>query len=226
MTQNFLVKGISFSFDSVDDTNDRVIFQAYSDANNYYTLHKTIDSKLELVKTVGGVSTTLTSTVFSFTRFQVLNVFFSIDSVTGTKMSYLLNGGNVVTLTNVDTAMITGNINMYFHNNDGTLQPDCFIESIYTFNNQTFTDDQISCMLHGRNIVDTNNASLNTLGSQFANANLISEMLPNNQYTVTGSATLYVDGYMTRTINDEVFVANGYENKIVLGTGAVCSRLD
>jgi hypothetical protein len=63
-------------------------------------------------------------------------------------------------------------------------------------------------------LVDGNKAGV-------VNKPIVDKVLPNNKYSLTGTADLYYNTIKTRTVSAD-FTTNTYENRIVLGSGAVC----
>lgn len=183
MSQSFLVKGISFAFDT-SDANDRILLLYRIDDNNKYILHKTTDNRIEFKKIISGVTTTLqTSVQSSFLKWQVFNILVTIDENNGTKLSILKNNSTRETVSSTDKTILHGNANLYLHNNDGTLQSNAFLQGIWYLPNVSYWDDTLGDnILHGLSGTGFENPEL---ASGFTGTTMTINVLPNNQYQLT-----------------------------------------
>lgn len=87
---------------------------------------------------------------------------------------------------------------------------DMCLDAVYIINNE-LTEDEITNMLNGTQ-------------EGFETPKILSGAIcPNQKYKVTGSAKLYINKTLSRTVTGE-FTTSYYENNIVLDEGAVCTK--
>lgn len=228
-TWSILLKGVAPSWDSNEITSDKYIFSAKVDDNNQINLRRvsaTSSFRLSIRKDgvwLGGI----TSNTSTFNKYTTHN--FLVQYSNGTaKLRFLKNNGSIESYI-VANNITTGLNQLYLCSNLGISQGNSFLDNLYFFNNKTFTDEEAEVILRGRNTIEgkENNATLNELAEMFKNPLIqTGYILPNNRYIITGQATLYSNGYLTRTVEDEEFTTSKWENKIVLSEGGEVRRLD
>lgn len=203
--------------------NKKIIAQYYKDTNNYIELNIQ-NNKVNFVKCINGVITTLSSNVLDYNKYQVIGVIAQQQN-TGMKLSILKNNGECehfsntdVNLLNVATEWKLGeNINI-------TNQLDGFVVD-YQFTDKTFTNTECEVMLKGRNT--TGDITYDSFVKDYQNGKIQSGfILPNNKYKITGQVKLYYNDSYSRTVQDCEFVAKDDENKVELIGMAELVRVD
>jgi len=222
MSHSFILKNLNFSFDSISNNLDLVIFTSNIDEDNNYTLHKTTDNRIEFIKKVNGISNFLSTNELIFSRNQTMNIMIIVDSKIGTKLKFLLNSKDIETIFNSDKMILKGDTNLYFHNVNGLNQPNAYIENMAIVSKSYFEED---------NVCDDILTGVNTM---FLNENLINEsilseqdviVLPNNLYQLKlKKETSIVGKYNNINLNnkdlteDIVFKTSDITNNIKLTT--------
>lgn len=203
--------------------NKKVISQYFKDTNNYIALNIE-NNKINFIKCINGVITTLSSNVLDYNKYQVVGIVAQQQN-TGMKLSVLKNNGECEHFSNTDVNLLNVATEWKLgHDINITNQLDGFILD-YQFANKTFTNTECEVMLKGRNT--TGDITYDSFVKDYQNGRISNGfILPNNKYKITGQAKLYYNDNYSRTIQDCEFVAKDDENKIELVGMAELIRVD
>lgn len=203
--------------------NKKVISQYFKDANNYIELNIE-NNKINFVKCINGVITTLSSNVLDYNKYQVIGIVVQQQN-TGMKLSILKNNGECEHFSNTDVNLLNVATEWKLgHDINITNQLDGFILD-YQFANKTFTNTECEVMLKGRNT--TGDITYDNFVKDYQNGKIQSGfILPNNKYKVIGQAKLYYNDVYIRTVENCEFVTKDDENKVELIGVAELVRVD
>lgn len=205
-------------------TNDKkVITQYYKDASNYIELNIE-NNKVNFLKCINGVVTTLSSNVLDYNKFQVLGIVAQQQN-TGMKLSVLKNNSECEHFSNTDVNILSVATEWKIgHDVNIVNQLDGFVVD-YQFTDKTFTNTECEVMLKGRNT--TGDITYDSFVRDYQNGKIQSGfILPNNKYKIIGQVKLYYNDSYSRTVENCEFVTKDDENKVELIGMAELVRVD
>lgn len=223
---SILLKGISLAN---TDTNNKSIINI-GIADNRFSFYRRGDSnELRIWENFNNVFQSATVASNSIDKFKTINILLSKKD--GNIYATLCkNNDSTIYTTSMPTALPDGLNYLSIGRTSTYLEyADSFLDNIYFFNNKTFSDEEAEVILKGRNTIvgKETDTTLNELADMFKNPLIpTGYILPNNRYAIEGQASLYCNGYFTRTVQDCEFTTNQWENKIELVEGAEVRRLD
>jgi hypothetical protein len=207
-----VVRGLSWVVDGTLSL-ERYIVSLYRDANNNIALRRFTDGRIAFGAQINGTYYGVISTKV-VEKYRLNNIVI-VQNDTSLVLYLMKNNDTYEKLSVVIPSKLAGLFTTYLmQTNAYVQQSNAYVQDFIFLPDYVPTDAEATAIL---TMADGNKAGI--VNKAITGT---SPILPNNRYSLSGgSATLYYNNIMTRTVSAD-FTTNGYENKIVVNAGAVC----